>query len=382
MKITDVKGVLLQAPTGGLEWIGGRIETWDTALVVLETDAGTTGLGEVGQGMSAAPSVPGLVRTLRPFLLGQDPTRPRQLRHRLVNWTQPWARGGVAAGVLAAAEIASWDIAAQAHGVPLYQLLGGLCHDELPVYASAGLGASADEVVSGMQSLAGDGFRYIKIRALRSAAETMQLLDRVESSGVTATARLMLDAVQGWVGRPWSFRDVVRVGRRLEELNAVFYEEPLRSDDIDGYARLRRTVNVPLAGVETYPSPTEFARLIDGQGVDVVQPDATIVGGVEALHAVASMAMARNVRVIPHTWASGVSAMANFHAAFSHPGVEMLELNTYAPPLLSELLTEPLRLADGVLRPPTQPGLGVRLTPDIVERYPFTREGEGILVTR
>src|SRR5687768_15790535 len=123
MKIIDVKTFVLTAPTGGLDWIGGRLESWDTALVQVITDEGTYGLGEVTQAATAAGAVGGIVEMLKPTLLGLDPTRPREVHHVAYNTSLFWARGGIASGAISAIEIACWDIAGKSAGLPVCRLL-------------------------------------------------------------------------------------------------------------------------------------------------------------------------------------------------------------------------------------------------------------------
>src|SRR5215813_7914833 len=125
MRITAIDSIVLTAPTGGLDWIGGRVDTWDIALVRVQTDEGLYGLGEVSQGASGAGAVSGIVDCLLPIALGMDPRRPAAIRHALYNRSLFWARGGIPQGVISAIENACWDIAGKAGGMPVHRLLGG-----------------------------------------------------------------------------------------------------------------------------------------------------------------------------------------------------------------------------------------------------------------
>lgn len=382
MKIVDIKTVVLSAPTGGLDWIGGRLETWDTALVQVVTDEGLYGLGEVTQAATAAGAVSGIAEMLKPVVLGLDPTRPRQVQQVAYNTSLFWARGGICSGVLSAIEIACWDLAGKAAGLPVCQMLGGPVADSLPVYASVGLGKSIEEVVASVVKSQKAGFKFIKVRALQDPRTTLAMLDVVQDT-LEPGVRIMLDAVQSLTFTPWSFKEALEVGRQLGRMDAVFYEEPVRAEDIDGYAQLRRRLDVPIAGVETFHSPYEFQKLIAAGGIDIAQPDATIVGGIGALHTVASIAQASGVRTTPHTWGSAGTVQANHHAAFSHPNVPMVEFSTYHNPLVDALLVAgsyPIR--DGRVQAPTQPGLGLHLTDEVIAKYSNYKPGEGIFTRR
>lgn len=382
MKIIDIKTFALTAPTGGLDWIGGRLESWDTALVQVLTDEGTYGLGEVTQAATAAGAVAGIAEMLKPVLLGLDPTRPREVQHVAYNTSLFWARGGICSGVISAIEIACWDIAGKAAGLPVCKLLGGPVTDSLPVYASVGLGKTIDDVVGSVVKNQQAGFQFIKVRALQNAHRTLEMLDQVEDA-LAPGVRIMLDAVQSLTFTPWSFKEALEVGRKLGRMNAVFYEEPVRAEDVEGYVELRKRLDVPLAGVETYHSPHEFKKLIAAGGVDIAQPDATIVGGIGALHAVASLAQVHGVRTVPHTWGAAGTLQANHHAAFSHPNIPMVEFSTYHNPLVDALLVDgsyPIR--DGRVHAPKAPGLGIQLTEAVIAQYGTYKPGEGIFTTR
>jgi L-alanine-DL-glutamate epimerase-like enolase superfamily enzyme len=382
VKIIDIKTVLLSAPTGGLDWIGGRLETWDTALIQVITDEGIYGLGEVTQAATAAGAVPGIAEMLKPVLIGLDPRRPRQVQHVAYNTSLFWARGGICSGVISAIEIACWDIAGKAAGVPVCNLLGGPVRDSLPVYASAGLGKTVQDVVASVVASQKAGFKYVKVRALHNPRITLDMLDAVQDA-LEPGVRMMLDAVQSLTFTPWSFKEALEVGKKLGRMNAVFYEEPVRAEDIEGYVELRRRLDVPIAGVETFHSPHEFQKLIAAGGIDIAQPDATIVGGIGALHTVASIAQIAGVRTTPHTWGAAGTVQANHHAAFSHPNVPMVEFSTYHNPLVNALLVDgSYPIHDGQVQAPTQPGLGIHLTGEVIAKYSNYRPGEGIFTSR
>jgi len=382
MKIVDLKCIILSAPTGGLDWIGGRLETWDSAFVKIETDEGVYGLGEVTQSATGAGAVQGILDVLKPSLIGVDPRRPKEVYQVAYNTSLFWARGGIAGGVISAVENASWDVAGKAAGLPVCRLLGGPVFDSLPVYASVGLGKCVDDVVASVRKNQDDGFQFIKVRALQNPAATLEMLEAVEAM-LKPGVRIMLDAVQSLTYTPWTFKDALEVGRRLGRMNAVFYEEPLRAEDIDGYVELRRRLDVPIAGAETFHSPYEFQKMIDAGGIDIAQPDATIVGGIGALHAVATMCQYKHVATIPHTWGAAGSVQANHHAAFSHPNIRMVEFSTYHNPLLDALLIDtPYPVKNGRIQAPTAPGLGIQISEELIARFGGYRPGEGIRTTR
>jgi len=382
MKITDVRAVLLSHvydSREGLEWVGGYIASWDAALVEVTTDEGVRGVGEVAQGIMGAAAVPGIVAGLKQYVIGEDPLRPRALRDQVYNRTIFWARGGIATGVIGAIEIALWDIAGKVHDMPVYELLGGLAHDRLPLYASGGLGTSKEQIVDIARAYEAEGFKTVKVRAIRTPEETIEVATAVRAALRPETG-IVLDAVQGCASHPWPVKSAVRVGRALESLGGIrWYEEPCRAEDVDGYAEVRRCVGVPISGVESYATRFEFATLLSRDAVDIVQPDVSMVGGISEVQRIAALASTRFTQVIPHTWGTGVTLMANLHTALATPNIPMGEYCRIPNPLRDATLAATLRIENGSLLPPTAPGLGVRLTAEIEREFAF-RPGLGHVI--
>jgi len=378
MRIIRIDSIVLTAPTGGLDWIGGRVDSWDTALVRVTTDEGLYGLGEVSQGASGAGAVAGIAACLAPIAVGMDPERPAAVRHALYNRSLFWARGGISQGVISAIENACWDISGKARGVPVHQLLGGLARDQIRVYASIGLGATPEFILNDVVKAQEAGYDLLKVRSFKNVHRTIELLEDIKRVLKPGT-RILFDAIMGCAAEPWTFKEALAVGRKLEEMDAVLYEEPCRTEDINGYVELRKRLDVPVAGAETYNSRFSFQRLIDAGGVDVIQPDATIVGGITELLAIAAYAQSRFIKVVPHTWGSSVTRMANYQAALSCPWFELVEHSPYENPLVDALLADgPLKIANGRFSAPTVPGLGVRINDEIIERYGNYSPGKGI----
>ena len=380
--VTQVRSVLLSHDYAGsprLEWVGGYIDTWDAALVEVTCSDGTTGLGEVAQGIMGAPAVPGIVDALTAIVLGLDADHPAAASSSIRDRTLFWARGGITSGVIAAIEQALWDAAGKRHGVPAHQLMGGAQRSSMELYASGGLGTTPDEVILWARLQERAGLATVKFRAMRTPQRTVELLHAVKAALQPGT-QFVIDAVQGCASRSWSWDDAVMVGNVAAELGARWYEEPCRADDIAGYAHVRAHVDVPVSGVESFTSPDEFERLLELDGVDIAQPDAAMVGGPSQLQRVARFAESRGVAVVPHVWGTGVTLMANLHTAFATPNMDLVELCTIPNPLREALLVEPLVVRDSRVAAPTRPGLGVRLSPEIEAAFPF-RPGRGHVIT-
>ncbi len=358
----DVVNLLFEYPTERrFAYAGGTCTGRVTTLVLVHTDTGHVGVG-------SAYSHPGLVTLiikgqLESPLRGQDPRDVESLWQRMYGLTRWYGRKGVAMTAIGALDIAFWDLAAQAHGVPLWRLLGGQ-RPTCPAYASALLWK--DDV----QALAEDatthlarGFRRMKMRMGRSEEYDVAAVRAVRKA-IGKDNDLMTDA-----SMRYNVPLARRVGKVLEENGVFWYEEPFTPEDIDSYAALRGTVNVRLAAGENEFGVQGFRELIRAKAVDVVQPDACRCGGVSEVVKVAKLAADAGLSFAPHTWSDAVAVMANAHVVASQPNGLTVEVDQTGNPFIDELLVEPLHIRDGLLTLSDKPGLGVELNRMVLERY-------------
>lgn len=408
MRVTSVRTVLVTAPwTGDPFWAAGDSFAPDggifrrsAALIVVETDEGVTGLGEAIMGYFAPDTVPPIVDYYGRLLvdLRLDPRNPEACWRELYQRSLWWGRVGLGLSVLSGVEMALWDIAGKVAGRPVHELLGGPAHDRLPLYASGGtgswpvertveqavrynslgfrglkLGTGFDGRPGGYTTPPGDppyGTWYAGSTAERIADERTKFGALREALG--ASVELATDAHAVQIREPWSRAHALDLAHALEPFDLLFLEEPLRYDDPEGYAELRRRTRVPIAGGECLTGVAEFARYLDLDALDYVQPDATHAGGIGPTRDIARLAEAHHVGLIVHTGAAvGPGFLANLHVAFASPNARFVEYALAPDNVRRELLTEPVVLADGFMERPTAPGLGVALPDDFVERYPY-----------
>lgn len=379
--VGSVRAVLLSAPLSPeeeLHWVGGRIASWDAGLVEVTLADGTTGVGEAGAAIMAAAAIPGIVAALRPYLEGRSFASALEVGDDLRSHTAFWSRGGIASGVVGAVELACLDAVGRREGVPVHTLLGGARRDRVEAYASGGLGSDFDQVARWVDAQLTAGFSTVKFRAMRDAATTIELVQEI-APRIPTGARFVLDAVQGCASAPWPLEDVLAVGRVAASAGARWFEEPCQADDLVGYASVRAELDVPISGVESNGTVREFDQLISAGGIDIAQPDATFVGGAVALGRVAALAASAGIDCVPHVWGSGVTFQANLHAVIASPSIELFEFCTLPNPLRDALTVDPPRLVEGMLAAPSGPGLGVAVTAEIEERFPY-RPGGGHVI--
>jgi L-alanine-DL-glutamate epimerase-like enolase superfamily enzyme len=275
-------------------------------------------------------------------------------------------------------EVAVWDLVGKALGQPLWRLLGGRS-ERLVAYASSGERLAPDERARRVAELAGRGVRAVKIRldtaAWREGVETVEEVRRAVGSSV----EVMVDANQGWrmagdLSPRWDVATATACARELEDLGVYWLEEPLRTDDVEGYALLRRRTSIRIAAGEMVRTGAEARDLLVRGGVDVVQPDAVLAGGIGGCRRVAALADLHGRMYSPHTWTNGLGLAANLHLACAVSTCPYVEVPFDPPAWTAErrdwLLPSPIEIApDGTIAPPPGPGLGVEPDLDALETY-------------
>jgi D-galactarolactone cycloisomerase len=308
---------------------------------------------------------------LEPLLVGLDPLRVEVVREicETVDFHggRPWT-----------AEVAVWDLAARSLGQPLWRLLGGRS-ERLLAYASSGEPTSAEERARRVAALRDRGVKAVKLRFHDPDwRRDVELVERVREA-VGTDVELMVDANEGWrmAGdreARWDVATASQCARALEPLGVYWLEEPLRTDDVDGYATLRRRTSLRIAAGEMVRGAFEARDLILRGGVDVVQPDAVLAGGLGGCRRIAALADLCGRAFTPHTWSNGLGFLANLHLALAVstcPYVEVpLDPPAWTPERRDWLLPAPLEIAaDGTIAPPPGPGLGITPDLDALEAY-------------
>jgi L-alanine-DL-glutamate epimerase-like enolase superfamily enzyme len=344
----------------------------NTTLVRVWTNKGIHGIGEIGEDSCIPQSVGHIVEEhFKPMLLGEDPFNVEKLWRKMFVRSLHWGRKGGAVKIISGLEIALWDIIGKALNRPVYELLGGICRDRIRVYASAGMSNSEEKLIEEILTYKEQGYTAVKIRIGGDPKGDVEKVRKVREA-IGDKMDLMADAGMCYVDAGWDFNMALHVARQLEPYNLLWLEEPLINDDIDGYVRLAEAVDIPIAAGENEYTKYGFKELIARRAVDIVQPDATRSGGILEVKKIAAIADAFQMRMAPHIFNSGVSLMANLHVIVSSPNALIMEYDRTVNPLRDELLVEPLRYENGYLHYPKGiPGLGVRLTDELIDKYKF-----------
>ena len=251
--------------------------------------------------------------------------------------------------------------------------LEGPC-SRLPMYASGGVPTfTIDQLVQQAKSVREAGFLGYKMRANFFAYQPEVEAERVGAvrAAVGPDMALALDAVQSFNFHPWSVKQAAAMLERLAPYGLAWAEEMLPPFDPMPYAELRRVTSTTISGGEGITTALLFEQWLRAGAFDLAQPDATIIGGIGEARRACETARAYNVRIAMHVWGSAPTIMANYNLAFTQPNCIWLERPAMNNPLEEEMLIEPLRVENGYVLPPTAPGLGVKLTPEVKSKYPY-----------
>ncbi|MFC4360361.1 mandelate racemase/muconate lactonizing enzyme family protein [Halobium salinum] len=373
VSIENVEAVGVEAPVEEpFGYAQAWVETRSAVLVRIEADDGTVGWGECWGPVAGTRET--VASLLGPALVGESPLDVERLHRDLYDRARAAYQSTVPLPALSGLDLALWDLKGTLLGVPVATLLGGRERDAVDAYATGHYFRPTDDLEEQYASICdeatanADAFGRVKLKvglALlgHGPDEDLELVRRVRDR-VGPDVDLMVDANYAY-DRPTARR----IGRELGALDVCWFEEPVRPTDHDGYERLSRTLDVPVAGGECH-GPAALDRLLSRGALDIVQPDVCNVGGLTPAREVADGTRRAGVPLVPHVWGTPVALAASLQLLATLPGDPPLEFDRSANPLREELATDPIEADDeGRVTVPEGPGLGVELEPDAVERY-------------
>jgi L-rhamnonate dehydratase len=368
VKITAIEPIVLRLPEIDTSRADG---TQDAFLVRVHTDEGIVGIGEadtsphLARMMVEMPSSHAVARGLGELLVGEDPLGIDRIWRRMFEGSSYYGRAGVALHAISAIDIALWDIAGKTIGRPISSLLGGAQVDRVPVYASAVMPGTPEDVRRLAERAVGDGYRAFKLGwgpLGRDVAQDERLV-RAAHEALGADHALMIDGGQGY-----TVKSATELLRRLQDVGLYWLEEPFAPDDYDSYRRLSDAVATRVAAGEADSTIAPFRRLVELGHVDVLQPDIARCGGFTVARQIAELARERRVEVVPHCFSTGVLVAASLHVASTLDRPTYSEFSVADSPLAGGLLAAPFVLSEGRLAVPTGPGLGIELDEDLLKR--------------
>jgi L-alanine-DL-glutamate epimerase-like enolase superfamily enzyme len=369
MKISGIKVTGLSGGTVEGGW-AEELAPEDNVHAIVEviTDDGRSGIGSV---FTSSHLVEASARLLSPFLIGERADEPARVSEKLRQNTFWQGRGGSVEHAISGIDIALWDLFGKITGQPVARLLGGIYRHRIKPYGSL-LFAEPDALREKLKAAVGRGFRAIKLgwKPFGRVSERMdEILVRTARETVGPDIELMVDAGGSDAFWPHGYKWAIRTARMLANYDITWFEEALRPDDFDGFAELRKHSPVPIATGEVLTRRQSFMPLLQGQAVDIVQPDCTKCGGLTEAWRIAWTAHENHVQWVPHGWNTAVGLAADIHLSCAMPVARYVEFLTPSP-YMDELVTKPFRPdAEGFLNLPEGPGLGIELNREALKRF-------------
>jgi L-alanine-DL-glutamate epimerase-like enolase superfamily enzyme len=343
-----------------------RVERREYTVVRVRTTDGVEGTGYCYCGNRGGHLVTQFVRgLLRDHVVNADPAAVETLWNNMYRDSVLLGRRGAAVRAISAVDLALWDVIGKSTGLPLHRLLGGPKGDRVPCYASGGYywdNVDHDKYVfDELRGYVEAGFAAVKIKVGRLALRDEVRRARAAREAIGPDVALMMDANNAWPDATTAITAI----NALAEVDPFWVEEPLMPDDIRGHATIRSKVRVPIATGEIEATRWGFQSLLEHGAADMLQPDATVLGGITEFRRVAAIAAAYDVPLYPH-WMHHLNASI----VASVPNAIMVE---YFPDLsvlnLGEVLQKPIRASDGSLPLPQEPGIGLTFDEAALERF-------------
>lgn len=377
-RIQDIKHIGLVYELGADHAYGmarGMTPIRNAGLIIVETDSGTIGYGEA---WGPTGLVEAALDIVKPYLVGRDIYDREQFAPYIYAQRYHLGIQNTITSCLSGINIALYDAIGKEQGLPLYKLLGGRRFDRVPAYASNGYFAAnpKGQLTDQILNFRDDGFPGVKIKIGKHPDDDERRVELARNA-LGPDVLLMVDA-----NGNYTVDLALASMRRIAPYDIHFYEEPLAPTDFDGYSRLAGLASIPIATGEALYTAHDFKRLVDGRGADLLQPDITLCGGLDAARDIASLSRLCHLRMSPHVWGGAIGLAAAIHFIASLPPWPhtdavpypvMLEYDRGDNALRDQLLATPIRCIDGNLLVPDGPGLGVELDWDAVARYQVSK---------
>ncbi len=362
MIITGVEPFILHVPiTPPITDAINAATHWGLAGVRIFTDEGLTGCGYTGTCAYGDEMITQTIeRYYAPELIGKDPFMVKgiwdELRFGKMHWI---GRAGITHMALAAVDIALWDLMSKAAEKPLWQYLGGHKSGKIKAYNTNGgwLNWSNERLIHDVSEIMEQGFSGVKIKV--GKPDPREDYERVKAvrKAIGDRALLMID-----VNQQWDINTAMIWGRRCEEFDLYWLEEPLNPDDILGHKKLADALNVPIALGEHVYTKYAFRDYIHQGAVEYVQVDVTRVGGITEWMQVAGLAASYELPICPHI---GDMGQIHQHLVASAQNAAMLE---YIP-WIRHIFKEPVTVVDGFYKLPQLPGASTEILPEYFAKY-------------
>ena len=386
MKITSIKSHVLRYELEDELGYSQQYYKHRTAhLVEIETDEGITGWGECfGPGNIALANKFIVEKVIQPLIKGENPTNKEYIWHKVYNSLRDSGQKGMPIQALSGIDIALWDILSKKANLPLYQLLGGKCNNQIPVYGYGMMlqKKPVEQLIELFQKEAKEikekNFKAMKMKIGIGPKDDLKLVKAVREA-IGDDYKLMVDA-----NHAYNLSDALYVGKGLDEMNIYWFEEPVAPEDYEGYKELKKKLNTNIAGGEAEFTKYGWNQLLKNRCVDIAQPEVCGLGGITEYLKVSALAQSNFIPIINHVWGSALSIAVNLHLLTSMPDMPgglfpskpMLEFDTTSKnKFITELAEEKFSILDqvknnnGFAKPLEGIGIGINPSKDFIKKY-------------
>lgn len=357
MKITDVQTFI----------VGNPWKNW--VFIKLHTDEGIYGVGEATSHRKAKTAETAVIE-MRRYYLGRNPFHTEEIYEELTKSSAP-------PYVKAAVDMACWDIIGKTVGLPVYQLIGGKYRDRVRAYANGWY--QVDRVPEAFaeraKAVVEKGYTALKFDPFGSAYGRMDANEIELSIEIVAAVHEAVGPnVELLIEGHGRFDPLlgVKIGRMLEPFNPGWFEEPVRSTQIDDLAEIASKLTIPIAAGEGLSGKEAFLTLLNRRAAQVIQPDPIPAGGITEMKKICAIAQAHHVSIAPHNAQGPVCSAACLHIDASTPNVIIQEVfEDFATPFAERIVDYPIEIKDGYVIIPDRPGLGLDLNEAEMAKYPY-----------
>ena len=358
MTITAVRTMMLRVPWPDTPWLKGHPFGDSRSFLVLEveTKGGVVGMGYLFLYRPAMRAIAAcLDEAIVPRVLGKDASAVEAIWQDLWSATATFGRGGIATMAMSALDIALWDALGKAAKLPLHRLWGHY-RAQLPAYGSGCFrGAGGDGMIAKALHYKERGYTAIKMQVAHvgSLATDLDNVRRMREA-VGPDIDIMIDVNMGWTA------DVaIQMGRKFQDYDVYWLEEPVVPDDFAGYFRIAQALDLRIVGGETHFTRFDLKPFFENPLLPILQPD-PMRGGLTELRKIATVADTWGMTIAPHLFPE-----LNVQLLASIPnGLWIEDMG-----LADDLWIEPVPVVNGTITAPERPCHGLAFKPEILRDY-------------
>jgi D-galactarolactone cycloisomerase len=309
------------------------------------------------------------------MVIGKSPFDTGIIWEALYNRLRDHGQKGLSVEAISAIDIALWDLKGKITGLPVWALMGGKARDRIAPYATGlyrrGGKDEIEKLAEEAASYAERGFKAIKVKigfGFDYDIAAVKAVRKIVGDGL----EVMVDA-----NHAYNASTAIQLGKRIEEYNIAWFEEPVPPEDLAGYQEVKAALSIPIAGGEAEFTRYGFYNLLQARAVDLLQPDCTVTGGISEFQKIVALATIHNIQVVPHVWGSAIALCVGLHCALAmpdfpprlYPSEGRLEFDQTANVFRSKLARNPLIVKDGYINAPAEPGLGIEVDTDLIAKH-------------